>query len=151
MPLLDTPAVAKLLVEIGQRLALAGEKPYKARSYSRAAQSLMTLTVPLEEVVASGRLQELPGVGAALSETIEELHRARTTASLERMRADLPASALELARIPGLAAKKVVDLHRKLESPPWRSSRPHAGTTGSLARKASARRCRPRFFRESSC
>ena len=31
MPLLDAPAVAKLLVEIGQRLSLAGENPYKAR------------------------------------------------------------------------------------------------------------------------
>jgi hypothetical protein len=33
MTLLDAPAVAKLLVEIGQRLSLAGENPYKARSY----------------------------------------------------------------------------------------------------------------------
>src|SRR3712207_4351399 len=110
MPLLDAPAVAKLLVEIGQRLALAGENPYKARSYSRAAQTLMALTMPLDVVVASGRLQELPGVGAALSKTIEELHRSGTTASLERMRAEFPASALELARIPGLPPKKAVDL-----------------------------------------
>jgi DNA polymerase (family 10) len=114
MPVLDAPAVAKLLVEIGQRLALAGENPYKARSYSRAAQSLMALTVPLGEVVASGRLQELPGVGAALSKTIEDLHRSGTTPSLDRMRTEFPASALELARVPGLAAKKVVELHRKL-------------------------------------
>ena len=131
MPVLDAPAVAKLLVEIGQRLALAGVNPYKSRSYSRAAQSLMALTVPLQEVVATGRLQELPGVGAALSKTIEELHSSGTTASLERMRAELPASALELARIPGIAAKKVVDLHRKLGVALWRSSRPLAGTAGS--------------------
>ena len=38
---LDAPSVAKLLVEIGQRLVLAGENPYKARSYARAAESLL--------------------------------------------------------------------------------------------------------------
>ena len=52
----DAPAVAKLLVEIGQRLVLAGENPYKARSYTRAAESLLLLSEPLEEVIAAGRL-----------------------------------------------------------------------------------------------
>src|SRR3954462_10510156 len=70
MTVLDAPAVAQLLVEIGQRLSLAGENRYKARSYARAAQSLMSLTVPLEEVVASDRLREIPGIGTALAETI---------------------------------------------------------------------------------
>src|SRR4051794_31919115 len=32
---LNAPAVAKLLAEIGQRLSLAGENPYKARSCPR--------------------------------------------------------------------------------------------------------------------
>ncbi|WP_244622738.1 hypothetical protein [Microvirga brassicacearum] len=72
---LDAPAVARLLDEIGQRLVLAGENPYKARSYSRAAESLQLLVEPLEQVIAAGRLQEIPGVGAALSETIRRLHR----------------------------------------------------------------------------
>jgi DNA polymerase (family 10) len=47
--------VAGLLIEIGQRLALAGESPYKARANTRAAESLLTLTMPLAAVVAQGR------------------------------------------------------------------------------------------------
>jgi|tagenome__1003787_1003787.scaffolds.fasta_scaffold20959934_2 DNA polymerase (family 10) len=112
--LLDAPAVAKLLVEIGQRLSLAGENPYKARSYSRAAQGLMSLTVPLEEVIASDRLREIPGVGPALAETIKHLHQHGTTPKLELMRAEFPAGLLALSRIPGLPPNKVVQLHRKL-------------------------------------
>src|SRR3954453_6516021 len=58
--------VATLLVEIGHRLVLAGENPYKARAYSRAAQKLLTLTLPLGEVIAAGRLREIPrGRGGA--------------------------------------------------------------------------------------
>ena len=61
----EAAEVAKLLTEIGQRLALAGESPYKARAYQRAAENLLTLTVPLSKVIAQGRLREIPGVGAA--------------------------------------------------------------------------------------
>src|SRR5215217_7979184 len=111
---LDAQAVAKLLAEIGQRLSLAGENPYKARSYARAAQGLMSLTVPLEDVVASDRLREIPGVGAALAETIKHLHQHGTTSKLDAMRAELPATVLALSRIPGLPPNKVVQLHRKL-------------------------------------
>src|SRR3954471_1680458 len=100
MAKLDASAVATLLVEIGQRLALAGENPYKARAYSRAAESLRALTLPLDEVIGVGRLRELPGVGAALADTIAHLHRHGTTAKLEAMRAGMPASLLEMARIP---------------------------------------------------
>ena len=111
---LDASAVANLLVEIGQRLALAGENPYKAPSYTRAAQALSTLIVPLDEVIAQGRLQELPGVGAALAETILKLHRDGTTPKLQAMRAEVPASALAMLGIPGLRGPKVLDIIRKL-------------------------------------
>ncbi|MBQ0818984.1 DNA polymerase/3'-5' exonuclease PolX, partial [Microvirga sp. HBU67558] len=111
---LDAPAVARLLVEIGQRLVLAGENSYKARAYTRAAEGLLLLREPLEEVIAAGRLKEIPGVGAALSETIQRLHRDSTTLRLEALRAEVPAGVLELLAIPGLRPQKVLDLYRKL-------------------------------------
>jgi DNA polymerase (family X) len=110
----DAPSVAKLLVEIGQRLVLAGENPYKARSYARAAESLLLLTLPLDDVIAQGRLQDIPGVGAALSETITRLHQHGTTPRLKAMRAEVPAGVLELLAIPGLRAPKVLELYQKL-------------------------------------
>ena len=56
-----------------------GENPYKARAYSRAAQNLLTLTLPLGEVIAAYRLREIPGVGEALAATIEQLYARGTT------------------------------------------------------------------------
>src|SRR3954454_21529830 len=83
MAKLDASAVATLLIEIGQRLVLAGENPYKARPYSRAAQNLLTLTLPLGEVIAAGRLREIPGVGEALAATIEQLYARGVTPKLK--------------------------------------------------------------------
>ena len=105
--LADDAEVARLLSEIGHRLALAGESPYKARAYQRAAENLLTLTMPLSEVIAQGRLREIPGVGAAIASVIEELRRRGTTDALERLRADTPASVLELLRtVPGHRARE---------------------------------------------
>jgi DNA polymerase (family 10) len=114
MAKLDASAVAALLIEIGRRLVLAGENPYKARAYSRAAQNLLTLTLPLGEVLAGGRLREIPGVGEALAATIEQLYARGTTPKLEALRADAPAGVLEMLRIPGLSPQKVRQIHQAL-------------------------------------
>ncbi len=104
---LDATAVAALLVELGQRVELSGDSAFKARAYHRAAESLRALALPLDEVVGQGRLREIPGIGAAVEEKIEALHRTGTHRTLERLRAELPASVLEMLSIPGLAAPKV--------------------------------------------
>src|SRR5580692_4385743 len=67
MPL-DASAVAMLLHEFGQRTALRGGNPYRARAYSRAAENLLALTMPLDQIVAEDRLREIPGVGAAIAD-----------------------------------------------------------------------------------
>jgi DNA polymerase (family X) len=69
MPDLDASAVAKLLTEFGQRSALRGGNPYRARAYGRAAESLLALTTPLSDLIAQGRLRDIPGVGAAIAES----------------------------------------------------------------------------------
>lgn len=111
---LDATDVAKLLVEFGQRLELCGENPYKARAYHKAAESLRCLSVPLREVIAKGRLREIPGVGEAIAERIRTLHETGTHPTLEAMRGEVPASVLEMLRIPGVRAQSVLQLHRQL-------------------------------------
>src|SRR3954462_6243534 len=110
----DAAVVARLLLELNQRLLLAGENPYKARAYARAAESLLTLTIPLEDVIAQGGWRKTPGVGAALAEVIRALHQNGTTPRLEAMRAEVPATVLEMLNIPGLAPEKVMRIHREL-------------------------------------
>src|SRR5262249_62008697 len=70
MKQLDASTVARLLVEYGQRLALRGGNPYRARAYATAADNLMALTVPLAVVVSQNRLPEIPGGGPAVAARI---------------------------------------------------------------------------------
>jgi DNA polymerase (family 10) len=114
MPPLDASAVAKLLIEFGHRTALRGGNPYRSRAYYRAAESLLALAAPLQDIIRQDRLREIPGVGDAIADIISKLHETGTHPGLERMRKEVPAGLLELLNIPGLRPDKVLKIHREL-------------------------------------
>jgi DNA polymerase (family 10) len=111
---LDATEVSRLLIEIGQRAELAGENPYKARAYYRAAESLTALTMPLGEVIATDRLRDIPGVGAAIADVISRLHKTGSDPKLQTMRGDVPVGVLEMLRIPRLRPEKIRAIHEQL-------------------------------------
>ena len=106
----DTPEVARLLREFGQRSALRGGNPYRAKAYIRAAESLTALTEPLAPLIAQGRLTDISGVGDAIADIITKLHAHGTHPSLESMRKEIPAGVLEMLAVPGLRPDKVLKL-----------------------------------------
>lgn len=111
---LDASAVARLLREFGQRTALRGDNPFKAKAYARAADNLLTLGEPLDDLIAQDRLREIPGVGEAIAEIITRLHATGSHPGLERMREEVPEGVLDLLTVPGLRPDKIVKLHREL-------------------------------------
>ena len=128
---LNASEIAKLLVEYGQRLSLKGGSPYRSKAYLRAAESLLTLTEPLGNLLREHRLKELPGIGDGISEMITRMYEAGTHPTLEKMRSEMPAEALELLSIPGLRPDKVLKIHQAgITSLPELE---RAAKTGSLA------------------
>src|SRR5436190_15333416 len=111
MATLDASQVADLLLEIGRRASLEGGNPYKAKAYIRAAQSLRTLVIPLDEVVRRAQLRAIPGVGDAIARRIIGLRDDGTDETLNQQRAKFPASLLELLDIPRLKPSAVVKLN----------------------------------------
>jgi DNA polymerase (family X) len=110
----DASEVARLLREYGQRTALKGGNPYRAKAYTRAAENLTAVTEPLETLVREDRLEEIPGVGTAIAEIIKTLHRTGTHPSLDKMRQEIPQGILDLLRVPGLRPEKALKLYRDL-------------------------------------
>ncbi len=60
---METARIAKILDEMGTMLEINGENPFRCRAYHTAAQSLMNLPDELAEMIADGRLKEVPGIG----------------------------------------------------------------------------------------
>ena len=86
MTALDASSVAALLREFAQRSALRGGNPFRAKAYARAADNLLTLTLPLDQVIAEERLREIPGIGEAIADLVKTLHATGTHPALEKMR-----------------------------------------------------------------
>lgn len=112
--MLDKLAVARALREIGLLLQAKGENPFKVRAYETGARALEDSDEELAALVASGRLEELRGIGEALAKKIVELHRTGRLELLERLRAELPPGLLELQQVPDLGPRKVAALREAL-------------------------------------
>jgi DNA polymerase (family X) len=114
MRITEASEVARLLNEFGHRALLYGGNPYRAKAYLRAAERVALLTEPLVDLVRQQRLQDIPGVGDAIAGVITQLCQTGSHPSLEKMRADVPQSVLEMLTIPGLRPEKVMKLHKEL-------------------------------------
>ena len=118
-------------MEIGRRASLEVGNPYKAKAYIRAAESLRTLVIPVDEVVRRSQLRAIPGVGDAIARRIIELRDNGTDEALERQRSRFPASLLELLDIPRLKPSAVVKLNDLSASPAWPKRKRPRGRDGS--------------------
>jgi DNA polymerase (family 10) len=103
---LDAEGISGVLEEIARILELNGENPFKIRAYHNGARFLESLTDDLDELIASGRLAEQPGIGEALADKIATLRRDGRLDFHEKLRLSLPPGLLEILTIPGVGPKK---------------------------------------------
>jgi DNA polymerase (family 10) len=106
--------IAERLREIAAYLRLVGEGPWKAQAYETAAGAVEALGGSLDELLASGRLTETPGIGESTAGVIAELRSTGTARRLEALRADFPPGLLELVNIPGLRLPRIRALYHGL-------------------------------------
>ena len=114
MPQVDAQTVARLLREFGQRTVLRGGNPYRAKAYLRAAENLAALSLPLDRIITTNRLTEIPGIGEAIADIVKQMYRTGTHPALEKMRGETPAGVLELLALPGVRTEKILKLYKEL-------------------------------------
>jgi DNA polymerase (family 10) len=108
---MEKAEVAAILDEIATLLELQGENPFRARAYSSAARTIGQLETNLADVVAAGKLEEIPGIGDTLRDKITALVTTGKLAFYDDLKAKTPAGLLEMLRLPGLGPKKIKILH----------------------------------------
>jgi len=105
--------VAKILYEVADLLELEGVE-FKPRAYRRAAQAVESCPIPIEDLVAQGRLHELPGVGESIAQKIEEIVRTGKLALHEELKAKLPVDLYALTQVEGVGPKTAKLLYEAL-------------------------------------
>jgi len=81
--------IARVFQDIAELLKLKKDNIFKIRAYQKAARSIEELPVEVEQLVAEGKLREVPGVGEAITKKIIELVTTGRLGFYERLKAEL--------------------------------------------------------------
>lgn len=112
---MDKKQVAEILDEMGTLLELKGENPFKCRAFHNAARVIEALTQDIGELVSSGNIRSVKGIGQSLAEVISDLVLKGKSKDYEEVKSSLPAGLLEMTRIQGLGPKRIKILYDKLK------------------------------------
>ncbi len=106
--------VAEIFDRIADLLEIKGEVIYKTLAYRRASESINELGRDINDVWRDGKLTDIPGVGKAIADKIDELLSTGKMAFWEKLTAQVPASLADLLQVPDLGPKKVALFWREL-------------------------------------
>jgi DNA polymerase (family 10) len=108
--------IAAIFYQIARFLEIDGVafKPY---AYQKAAASLEGMQEDVGDIYRKGgrkALEEIPGIGRAMSDHIEEYLKTKKVKFLEEFKKNLPVKMDELLRVEGVGPKKIKVLYEKL-------------------------------------
>jgi len=108
--------IAEILKEISILLEMQ-DVEFKPRAYEKAALAIESLSENVFDMYKKGGLkllEEIPAVGKAIAEKIEELLQTGKLKYLEDLKKQTPVNLKELLQIEGLGPKSIKKLYQKL-------------------------------------
>jgi len=106
--------VASMLEELSVMLEILGANPFRCRAYANAARILDGLSGDLGEMVRTGELLELKGIGKGIFEDIASALETGSFPLYDETSDKIPDGLMEMLRIPGFGPKKVKAVYDKL-------------------------------------
>jgi DNA polymerase (family 10) len=125
-------ALAERLEALASLLELSGASFYSVRAYRRAAELIRATPAPVAELVRSGRVRELAGIGGSIEARLRELVETGRLAELDELEASVRPELVGLARLVGLAPRRLVEVGNALD----------VSTAAELREAAAAQRLR---------
>ncbi len=112
--MMNNKQLADTFTLIANLCEIKGEVIYIILAYRKAAENLMTLPREASEYWKEGKLREIPGVGKAIAEKIDELLQTGKLGFLENLKNEVPESLAEWLQVPGLGPKKIALIWKTL-------------------------------------
>lgn len=106
--------IAEMFRELGMLLEILGENPFKIRAYLNAARVIEELPDGLAQLNRSGEIIPVEGIGPAISRKINTIIETGNLPKLDEVRKSIPPGLLEMLAIPGLTARKINAIWKKL-------------------------------------
>jgi DNA polymerase (family 10) len=97
--------MADIFTEIGDMMDILGENRFKVLAYRRAAENILNLGQDIRAYWQAGTLQEIPGIGPAIADKIDELLTTGRLGFYERLQDQVPTGVVSLLQIPDVGPK----------------------------------------------
>lgn len=113
---MENAAIAAVFEEMAELLEFRGENPFRIRAYRNGAKAIRDLDESVASILADPTrdLASIPGIGKTLLDKTETLVATGQLPQLEKLRQEIPEIVIQMARIPGLGAKKAAKLQQEL-------------------------------------
>ena len=115
--MMNNRQLADTFTLIADLLEIKGEIIYKTLAYRKASESLMASGREASEFWKEGKLQDIPGVGKAIAEKIDELLSTGKLEFLEKIKKEIPPDLATWMKVPSLGPKKIAMIHKALGIP----------------------------------
>ncbi len=113
---MNNEEIADRFARLAMLMEIRGEDAFRTRSYRNASETLREWPTALSRIAreegAKG-LQQIPGVGKAISAKIVELTERGTFDAWERLVTETPESTLDLLKVDGIGLKTAAALHTR--------------------------------------
>ena len=97
--------IADLLNNVGDILEIMGENRFKVIAYRRAAENILSLGRDIRTYWQAGTVKEIPGVGEAIADKLDELLKTGHLAYYEKLLEQVPPGVISLLTIPDVGPK----------------------------------------------
>ena len=113
---MENAAIAAVFEEMAELLEFRGENPFRIRAYRNGAKAIRDLDESVASILAdpNRNLASIPGIGKTLLDKTETLVTTGHLPQLDKLRKEIPEIVIQMARIPGLGAKKAAKLQQEL-------------------------------------
>jgi DNA polymerase (family X) len=110
----ENRTIADRLDAFAVLLELSEANPYTIRAYRRAAETVRAAAVPVAELVTTGRVRQLRGIGPGIEARLSELVETGEIAELAELERELSPELVGLGRYLGLTAQRSLEIARSL-------------------------------------
>jgi DNA polymerase (family X) len=111
---MDNVEIAERMEAFAALLELAEANPYSARAYRRAADTIRAASMPVADLVRTGRVRQLSGIGGGIEARLRELVVTGEIEELAELEREVAPGLVGLGRYLGLGARRSVEIARAL-------------------------------------
>lgn len=111
---MNNAQIAEILLGMALAVEFLEDNPFKVKAYRKAAQSISALEVSVEELIDTGEIDRVKGVGQTIGAHLKAWVKDHDFSALEQLRAQIPPGLAEMGKVQGLGIKKLRTLHREL-------------------------------------